>query len=418
MTASAADEKIVVIGAGIVGLCSAYYLQERGFQVDIVDPRPPGTACSFGNAGVLASWSCAPMSLPGEWRYVPRWLLRPEGPLAIDWRYLPAVTPWLLRFLRAGKKSKIAQISDAMFVLVNSSMDLYRELLRTTGEEALIRESCYVHAYRDPRAADLNGLDYRLCAERGASLRRLDARELHELEPALSADFKAAILVENQGRTLNPARLCQVIEKQIRRRGGGFVQETVTGLTPAGDNACTVQLNGRKLTAKGVVVAAGARSHQLLDPLGVRVPLESGRGYHVMFDKPEFELSNSVVDHDLHITASSMETGLRVSAMMEFAGLTAEPVKKRYSVIAALARSMFPGITGEPASEWMGHRPVTPDSLPIIGELPGHPCVLLAFGHGQLGLTGAPMTGRIIAALASGKPLNIDTRPYRVERFA
>lgn len=421
MTASlteATKNGTAVIGAGIVGLCAARELLARGLRVTVIDPQPPGSACSFGNAGVLAVWSCAPLSLPGEWKLAPVWLFSRNGPLSIHWRRLPVLAPWLVRFIRAGQKDRIAGLADAMFALNHSGVDLYREILRGTGHEGLIRGACYVYAYRDPKRADLDETANRLKRERGAPMRVIDAGELRELEPALSCDYRAAIVVEKQGRTLNPARLCEVIAAEIRSAGGHFLRQKVCALTPGPDGGCDVRLEGETLCVARAVVAAGAWSRQLIEPLGVRIPLEAGRGYHLMYDGDGIRLNNSVTDPEMHIAASTLEGGLRISGMMELAGLEAPPLKRRFRTLDRLARKLIPDLDGAPASEWMGHRPATPDTLPVIGALPGHPSILLAFGHGQLGLTGAPMTGHIIGALASGDRLNLDVRPYAAERFA
>lgn len=424
MTASSTDggessaHRVAVIGAGIVGLCSAHYLLDRGFEVEIFDPLDPGTACSFGNAGVLSAWSCVPLSMPGEWRLAPKWLLDPMGPLSIRWQYLPAVTLWLLKFLRAGDSKRIAALSDAMFVLNNPCVEHYREMLRGTGREDLIRDSAYLHLYRDPKDADADAPAYLLRRNHGASVRVLDAGEIRDIEPAVSADYRAGLLIDNQGRTTNPARLCRVIAENVRRRGGHFLRAKVRALRPRNGDSIELEADAGSRVFDKVVVAAGAWSKSLLDPLGIRIPLESGRGYHVMFANPGFALNNSVTDNDLHFAVSTMETGLRVSGMMEFAGLDAAETPRRYRILTKLAKRMFPDLNENPDERWMGHRPVIPDTLPVIGALSDHPSLLLAFGHGQLGLTGAPMTGRIIAALAAGERPNIDLTPYRAERFA
>ena len=408
---------IAVIGAGIVGLCAARELLARGFNVSVIDPQPPGSACSYGNAGVLAVWSCAPLSLPGEWKLAPGWLLSRKGPLSIHWRYLPALTPWLVRFVRAGRADKIAGLAGAMHALNNDSVDRYRALLHGTGHEELIADSRYVYAFRNARHADMDQPSFRLKRERGAPMRIIEAGELRDMEPALSPDYRAAIVIEKQGRTVNPARLCEVIAGEIRIAGGHFVRQRVRALRPDGGNGCDIQLDGEVLRANRVVVAAGAWSHRLLEPLGVRVPLEAGRGYHLMYNSDSVHLNNSVTDPELHIAASSMDGGIRISGMMEFAGLEAPPFKRHFRTLNDLARQFIPDLRAQPLSEWMGHRPATPDTLPVIGALPNHPSVLLAFGHGQLGLTGAPMTGRIIAAMAADEPLTINLEPYRVGRF-
>lgn len=410
--------RIAVIGAGIVGLCSARYLLDRGFEVEVVDPKEPGTACSFGNAGVLSTWSCVPLSMPGEWKLAPKWLLDPTGPLSIRWQYLPVVTPWLLKFLRAGRRDRIATLSDAMFVLNNPCVEHYRELLRGTGHEDLIRDSAYVHLYRDPKNADADAPGYRLRRNHGASVRVLDASDLREIEPSISTEYRAGLMIENQGRTTNPARLCRVIAEDVRNRGGTITRAKVHALKPQDGDGVALEIDGGNRVVDKVVVAAGAWSKQLVEPLGARVPLESGRGYHVMFANSEIALNNSVTDNDLHVAVSSMETGLRVSGMMEFAGVDAPETPRRYRILTQLAKRMFPDLQGDPDERWMGHRPVIPDTLPIIGPVPQHPSIMLAFGHGQLGLTGAPMTGRIVAALAAGEKPNIDLTPYRPNRFS
>lgn len=408
---------IAVIGAGIVGLCAARELLARGFRVSVIDPDPPGSGCSFGNAGVFAVWSCAPLSLPGEWIHAPFWLMSRNGPLSIDWRRLPALAPWFLRFVRAGRQTRVAEIADAMFALYNPGFDLCRGILRGTGHEDLLRESCYVYVYRDPKRVNPDLTENRIKREHGAPMRIIGAAELREMEPALSREYRAAIVIENQGRTTNPARLCEVIAGEVRSAGGHFVRQKVLSLKPDNEQGCEVVLDGEVLRVARVVVAAGARSHELIEPLGARVPLESGRGYHLMYDGNGIQLNNSVTDPELHIAASSMEGGLRISGMMEFAGLDAPPAARHFRNLDRIARILIRDLGGEPISEWMGHRPATPDTLPVIGELPDQPSILLAFGHGQLGLTGAPMTGRIIAALAAEEPLDINLAPYRVHRF-
>lgn len=414
----AGRRRVAVIGAGIVGICCARELIDRGFDVEVFDASDPGSGCSFGNAGVLSAWSCVPLSMPGEWKLAPKWLMDPWGPLSIDFRYLPRVTPWLLGFLRAGRRERIRAISDAMFALNNPCVDLYRRLLKGTGHESLVRDSVYVHLYRDPRDANANAPGYRLRRAQGASVRRLDAGDLRELEPSVSADYRAALIIENQGRTVNPARLCRVLAESVSSRGGRLTRAEVRALTPSPDGGVRIDADGASYSADHAVVAAGAWSRRLVAPLGARLPLESGRGYHLMFPPDGVTLNNSVVDNDLHVAASAMETGIRVSGMMEFAGLEARAAARRYRRLAALAKRMIPKLNGAPSERWMGHRPVFPDTLPVIGPLPGHPRVLLAFGHGQLGLTGAPMTARIVASLAAGEAPNLDLSPYAAERFA
>jgi D-amino-acid dehydrogenase len=212
--------RVVVIGAGIVGVCCALELRKKGLEVILVDRVAPGESCSFGNAGVLAAWACVPLSMPGTLAQVPRWLLDPEGPLTIRPWYLPRLAPWLLRFLRAGRSAHIPAVADALLALNGPTVSLYKELATEAGAPELVRESACLHVSRDPRAFDLDALAWRLRRERGATLTPLKDGELREVEPALGPAYRAGVMVAPQGHTTNPGRLVRVLAAYFQRLGG------------------------------------------------------------------------------------------------------------------------------------------------------------------------------------------------------
>ncbi len=155
---AAGGSRVIVIGAGIVGTCCALELRKKGLEVTLVDPAPPGQSCSFGNAGVLASWACVPASLPGTMAKVPRWLFDPEGPLSIRPAYLPRLAPWLLRFLRAGRAARIPAVADALLAINGPTVALYKELAKEAGAPELVRECAHLQVSRDPGYFDLDDL--------------------------------------------------------------------------------------------------------------------------------------------------------------------------------------------------------------------------------------------------------------------
>ena len=169
--------------------------------------------------------------------------------------------------------------------------------------------------------------------------------------------------------------------------------------------------------APKLVLTAGVWSAKLLKDLGVNVLLEAERGYHLIFKDPNVTLKNSIMDADNKFVSSSMEMGMRSAGTAEFAGIDAPPDYKRALIFKNHSKALFPNLNTSSVQEWMGRRPSPPDSVPYIGEVPGYPGLFYGFGHAHLGLTGAPMTGRMIAALASNQPLNIDMAPYRLARF-
>lgn len=413
---SAATPDVTIIGAGAVGIASALSVLEHGRTVEIIDRDLPASGASHGNAGVISTWSCVPTSLPGLWKSAPRWLLDPNGPLVVRPRHALRFLPWALKFLRAGKAARLDAIADAMLALGRPSMDLYRRNLEGTGAGRLVRDCSYLHVYRGGRP-DLTTAPWRLRKDRGVPMRVVEGPALREIEPALSPDCTAAVVIEGQGRALDPGAIGKALAAKAEGMGATILRRTVEAMTPTADGGWTLRTDAGDHPAKLVVLAAGAWSARLLAPLGIHVPLEAERGYHLMLRNPGIEINNSVMDVAAHFIASSMDGGVRCSGTAEFAGLDAPPDYRRAEALKAHAKRLYPGINTGETEVWMGARPSLPDSLPCIGPVPGHTNLIAAFGHGHLGFTMAPATGRIIGGLVAGQAPNIDLAPYRMERF-
>ena len=410
-------ERVAVVGAGIVGICTALSLLEKGFAVELIDRDPPAEGASHGNAGVISPWTCVPQSMPGLWKNVPKWLVDPEGPLTVRWRYFPRFLPWALKFLRAADPAGLSPIADAMFELNRPNVDLYRRHLDGTGHENLVVDSYYVHAFREPANADLKQLAWRLREERGVPLEVVDSGPLHEIEPALSSAYKAAILMKDQGRALDPGAVGKALCAKALAMGATERRAAVQAVHPATNGGWVVITDAGDVTADKVVIAAGVWSAQLLVPLGFEIPLEAERGYHMIFREPGITLNNSIMDTDGKFVASSMNAGVRCAGTAEFAGIDAAPNYRRSQVFVRLATRLFPDINTEDQVEWMGRRPSFPDSLPCLGEIPGYRGLYAAFGHSHYGFGMAPNTGRVVAELVSGGKPNIPMEPYSITRF-
>lgn len=406
-----------VVGAGIVGICSALSLQERGLAVTLIDPNPPAEAASYGNAGVISTWSCVPQAMPGLWKNVPKWLLDPEGPVALRWSYLPKFLPWMIQFFAAGRADRIAAISDAMLQLNRPTIDLYRRHLAGTGHEDLVRDSMYVFAYRDADGANLDNLEWRMRSERGVPIEKVDGKTLLDIEPDISPDYKSAVLIRDQGRAIDPGAIGKVLVEKFQRAGGTLLQAKVLALKPIDGGRVELQTDQGVKTAERVILSAGPWSARLLKSHGLTVPLEAERGYHIVFTDPGVTLNNSIMVTDSKFVASSMSMGVRCAGTVEFAGLDHPPDYRRAHVLAGPAKRLLPKLNTEAREVWMGQRPSFPDTLPAIGAIPGLPGVIAAFGHGHLGMTAAPMTGKIVAGLAIGEMPNIDISAYSLTRF-
>lgn len=410
-------EQVTIIGAGIVGVCCALSLQERGVPVRLIDRGEPGQETSFGNAGVVSPWSIIPQAMPGIWKKIPQMLLDPKSALSVRLAFWPKMIPWGMRFLGNSGEKTVREVSDAMEILCRPSIDLYRRHLQGTGHEDLITDSYYVHAFRHPEQANLGGLDYLIRKEKGGDLERIDGDELRRLEPALTDAFKAAIVIKGQARVTSPGRMGAVLADKARMQGAEIVRTEVTKLTRAEDGGWTLTTPQETLHAQCVVLAAGVWSADLLKPLGLPVPLVAERGYHVEFPIPSAELNNSVMDVDAKVVASSMQGGLRVAGTAEFADIDAPVDPRKETILTKQAKSMIPNLETNEARFWMGRRPSFPDSLPAIGSVDGNDGLYTAFGHSHYGLMMAPKTGELIADLVSGRSPNVNLDPFLLARF-
>ena len=407
---------MAVIGAGIIGMCCARWLQRDGHAVTVIDPVAPGQSTSFGNAGIISPTSVAPIAMPGTLARAPGWLLDPMGPLTIRWRYLPRVAPWLLRLLANTRPRRVREIAAALAVLNRPAIDDYEALLGRRDFADLVRRDGHLYVYESARAAAEAAESWRLRAEFGASVAHLGGDELRQMEPALGPSVAGAVHVADGAHVVSPVRVVATLAERFVEDGGNIVAARVQAITPA-EGGATLRCEGRDIAADAVVVAAGAWSRRLSAPLGDRVPLETERGYHLTIADPGVMPRRPVSLPEGGFFVTPMEMGLRIAGTVEFAGLDAAPDYRRASAMLPRARRVFPGLRAEGASQWMGFRPTLPDSLPVIGPSPGHRWLHYAFGHSHLGLTEGATTGRMIADMIAGRAGAIDPTPYRVDRF-
>lgn len=413
--------KVIVIGAGVVGVCAASFLRRDGHEVILIDPHEPGQGASFGNAGGLNPASIVPLSMPGVVWNVPKWLFDPRGPLAIRWTYLPMLAPWLIRFLRAGAPEQVEATARALRSLLKPCLETLAPLVREAGVEDLVHRQGGMFVYRSRASLAKHNAGYELRRRHGVVCEKLNADEIRELEPSLSHEYVCGVLIRENANTTNPHRLVMSLAQAFARAGGKIARCKALGFVLDGEKLRAVKTDAGDLAADCAVLAAGIHSRALARALGDAVPLESERGYHLMIRNPEVTTRLSVMDGEGRFVATPMEAGLCVAGTVELASVDAPPNWNRARIMLDHAQRMLPGLSGkygpERLSTWMGHRPSLPDSLPVIGRSRLSPGVLYAFGHGHVGMTAAPMTGRVIADLVAGRPAAIDIAPFRADRF-
>lgn len=409
--------RVTVIGAGIIGMCVASYLQRMGARVTVLDPVEPGKNCSFGNAGSLSRRACVPLASPGMLKDVPKWLTDPTAPLAIRWSYLPWAMPWLWRFIRAGRRSEVERSAAALSALLDPVFENYKPLLKAANAEDLIRKDGQLYVYESEAAYQADASGWELRQRHGARIEVMSREQLREFEPTLAPFFAKGVLLPEHGHCVDPFGLVRALADSFRRNGGSIVAERVLNVEMDDDRPRALVTAIGRHDVETVVVAAGAWSHQLARLFGHRVPLETQRGYHATLSAPSMTPRSTVMWTEKKFIATPMQMGLRFAGTVELAGLDAPPNYDRAAKLLELGKRMFPGLEGSDVSRWMGHRPCLPDSVPVIGLSPKVKNVYFAFGHGHIGLTGASTTGRLLAELVMGAKPCIDPTPYRIDRF-
>lgn len=408
---------VTIVGAGIVGVCCAAALARAGLSAEVIDPDPPGTGTSWGNAGGIAVSEVAPLGLPGTILKVPGWLADPLGPLTLRWSYLPRLLPWLLRFQRNCTPAAVARIADARASLLKQAWADWLPLLRDCGADHLVHRRGMLMLYANAKDMEADTAAVRLATDRGVPIETLAPEAIRQMEPALSPALCHARFSPDWGHVDDPFAITQAIAETAARAGVTFRTGTVTAIETGADGVCALSLlDGRSHPVRRLVVAAGAWSHLLSRQLGSPVPLETERGYHLMLPRSGVSLSRMFTYVSGSFVATPMRGGLRLAGTVELAGLDAPPDWRRSEILASKASALLPGLDPNDGTPWMGYRPSLPDSLPVIGPSPHHKNVYYAFGHGHLGLTLAATTGRLMADCILGAEPHPSLAALRIDR--
>jgi D-amino-acid dehydrogenase len=407
----------IVIGAGIVGSSCAWHLVRKGARVTLIDSEWPIQGASSGNAGCLCNSSIFPFSHPGAIRKVPGWLLDPHGPMRIRWSQLLPLTPWFYRFWRAGNAHRVEEIINAQATLMNHVIDDYDDILEATGGEDLRESHGMILLYDTKKEFAADTWKYETRERLGFSWQRLTRDELISLEPGIQLGEGVAVYEPEWQHLLDPGAATRWIADAAIERGASCLQDRVLSISDEAHGVSVATDSGRLLQADRLVIAGGVWSNTLTAQLGFKVPLIAKRGYHSMIRNTKLEIRHPIMSASRHVLLTPMTAGLRVSGTAEFAGLDSPPDYRRAKSLLQNARYYAPDLGGEETSQWMGQRPMLPDSLPVIGPLPGRENVLCAFGHGHYGLTQGPTTGRIISELVFGEDPGMDLSPFSISRF-
>lgn len=414
-------KSIVVIGAGIVGLSAAIWLQRDGHKVTIVDKGGPAAGASFGNAGVLAPSSITPVTMPGLIKQAPKMLFSPNQPLFLLWLYLPKLIPFLAKYLKHANIKSVERIADGLTQLLQDSPDQHLALSKGTGAEKFITIENYLFAYDNKSDYENSTFLWKVRRDRGYKSTELDANALGEYDPALKGRFGYGLLCEHHGQISDPGEYVKALADHFIEQGGMLLQHELVSFDIqngmcVGIETTNEAAGNKTLVADAYILATGAGSSLWQVALGVSVPLETERGYHIEFVNPSITLRSPVMVAAGKFVLNSMNGRLRCAGVVEFGGLDAPAATAPIQLLKKQMKQLYPDLTYDKVNEWLGHRPATTDSLPVIGVSPNASNVYLGYGHHHIGLTGGPKTGRWLSLLATGQRTEEDLSIYAADR--
>lgn len=412
--------KVIVVGAGITGVSAAEWLRRDGHNVRLIDRVQPGHAsqASYGNCGIVGRSSIVPVSVPGLWSSAPGMLLDPNTLLGLRWGHLPRLLPWLTRFLWNGRRQKVLKIAEALAPLVHDSDIQHGALVNGTHAEQHIYRGVYATIYTDRRAFEKNSFSNNLRRQYGAEWETWGRSEINQHDPELSDRYQFAIAMKDYLFVRSPPDYVASIAGEYQRHGGTFLHGNVIDVAQEENGTASISLeDGSRQIADKVVLATGVWSSRLAKRLGHKTTLESERGYHIMLGGASHAPPAVLNIPDTGMGVCPMTNGLCFGGGVEFGGLDGPLNRSLINDLKSQIHRVYPRLRWDNEVIWMGQRPSTVDSLPLIGASPRSPSFVFAFGGQHIGLTMGPRLGRMVADLISHDSTDIDITPYRVNRF-
>ncbi len=407
----------IVLGAGIVGVSAALHLARRGLSVALVDRRAPGEETSYGNAGIIEGNTYFPYPFPLKPAALLKIIFKQAPEANYHLSHLPKLAPWLFSYLMHSRGPAMLDFAHRMRPLFANAVAEHEKLMQEAGAESYLRTNGWLKVYRSVRGLEDARRDLDVIAAAGIAFEPLDTDAALALEPDLAPVFERAVFWPGAASLSNPLAVTRAYAERFKKLGGVLLEGDARSLHRAGDK-WRVDTDEGAVDAAAAVIALGPWAPDVLDPLGIRLPLLVKRGYHRHF-KPAGNkgLSRPVLDAEVGYLVAPMEQGLRLTTGAEFADRDAPATPVQFDRLMPQARELFPlGAPVEP-EPWLGRRPCFPDSMPVIGRAPGQPGLWLDYGHAHWGLTLGPVAGRLLAEMMTGETPFTDPKPYAAERF-
>jgi D-amino-acid dehydrogenase len=409
---------VVIAGAGIVGVSSAIWLQRAGHEVTLVDRMDGALRTSYGNAGVLAAGAILPVPVPGLARKLPKMLLSRDEPLFLQWRYLPRLLPFLLKYLSFARADHVAHSARALSYLLSDSHAQHQSLAKGTGAERFISDEdfCFGYATEASYLADAPGRTLRRA--HGYEIEAVDGAAYAARDPLYSTQFAKVVCYKNSGRISDPGAYLAALLAHFQAEGGTLLAAQIDDIEVQDGIYKALITDQGPVAGDHIVLAMGAWSGKMAKKLGIkRLALESERGYHIELHNPSAMPKAPMMVAAGKFVVTPMEGRIRCAGVVEFASTEAPAQAGPLEFIKRQIAALFPELSYDHMSEWMGRRPATTDSLPLIGPARAIGNGHVAFGHQHVGLTAGPKTGRLIADMVSNHPNNADLSAFDPARY-
>lgn len=413
------SQHVVVIGGGLVGSACAHYLAADGHRVTIVDRQTFGCGASHGNCGYVALGHVLPLTEPGAVLKTLKAMGRRNSPFYVKPRFDPALWTWLLRFAARCNEKDMMATAKVRAALLHSTGELYDELMQTLGDACEFERTGNLFVYHDRKAWEAYAKTNQILTEHfDEPARPLEGDAVCEFEPSLREGLGGGWYYETDSQ-LRPSKLLATWRAELERRGASIRENCgVESIVRRGDRAVAVKTVDGEIEADTVVVAAGAESPQFQKQLGCRIPIQPGKGYSITMSRPKICPKTSMIFQQHKVAVSPFKSGYRLGSTMEFSGYDDSVSARRLAILTDGASKYMREPIAEPIEEsWAGWRPMTYDDLPIIDRSPAMENVFIASGHGMLGLTLSPVTGKLIAELIGKRTPHLDIAPLSVKRF-
>jgi D-amino-acid dehydrogenase len=410
--------KVIVAGAGINGVSSAIWLQRAGHNVVLIDRDGPAAGTSYGNAGVLAAGSIIPVTTPGLLGKIPKMLFNRNAPLFVRWGYLPKAIPFLTRYLSHANLDHVRLYAKVMSELLYDTVDQHRALAAGTGAEKYITNDDYFFGYDSEEAFKADAFAWEVRKRNGLKFQVLNQGEFEHLDPIYKNQFKLVVANKNHGKISDPGAYIRTLAEYFVSNGGTLLKASVEGLIDGDRRLLGLKTDQGNFLADHVIFTLGPWSGGISKKLGLSIPFESERGYHIELVNPSMMPKAPIMVASGKFVVTPMDGRIRLAGVVEFGGLDAGPSKAPIELLKRNAVKLFPDLKYDRIDEWLGHRPTTANSLPLIGRINKYDNVLTGFGHQHVGLTGGAKTGRILAGLLDQDVPNIDLGEFDPNRYA